>query len=280
IARVGPAAVLLGSGKVLVVGGWVGHGCTDSAEIYDPAAGKFTVIAKMTAKRGRPNATLLANGDVLITGGADHDTPGGVASAEIFRAADAKFEPVGPMHFARIAQTTTMLRDGRVLIAGGRGDTVTASAEIYDPATKQFSVTGSMFSARYKHTAGLLPDGRVLVAGGSDQRDWQGKLNSAEIYDPRTQKFSAASPLNDNRFKLPEKAVQLASGQVLIAGGSKKVEIYDPPSGKFQISAGQMNDARHFMTATRLKDGSVLLAGGYPNDDQGTTETWIYHPSK
>ncbi|MFI5098118.1 MAG: Kelch repeat-containing protein [Candidatus Acidiferrales bacterium] len=280
VARVGAAAVLLRSGKVLIAGGWVGHGCTDSAEIYDPATGQFTVIAKLTTKRGRPNATLLANGDVLITGGADHDAPGGVASAEIFRAVDFIFEPVGTMHFARIAQTTTALRDGRVLIAGGRGDAVTASTELYDPATRKFTLTGSMLNARYKHTAGLLPDGRVLIAGGSDDHDWQGKLNSAEIYDPRTQEFSPTSPLNDSRFKLPEEAVQLASGQLLIAGGSKKVEVYDPASGTFLIAAGQMNDARHFMTATKLKDGSVLLAGGYPNNDQGTTETWIYHPNK
>lgn len=280
VARVGHAAVLLRSGKVLIVGGWAGHECTDSAEVYDPAAGKFTMIARMTAKRGQPSATLLANGDVLVTGGTDRDTPGGVASAEIFRAADSIFEAVGTMHFARISQTATVLRDGRVLIAGGRGDTVTASAELYDPATKQFSVTGSMLNARYKHTAGLLPDGRVLIAGGSDDRDWQGKMNSAEIYDPRTQKFAATSPLNDSRFKLPEEAAQLASGQLLIAGGSKKVEVYDPGSGKFLTAAGQMNDARHFMTATKLKDGSVLLAGGYPNNDQGTTETWIYHPNK
>lgn len=280
VARVGHAAVLLRSGKVLIVGGWVGHECTDSAEIYDPAAGKFTVIARMTAKRGRPSATLLGNGDVLITGGADHDAPGGVASAEIFRAGASKFEPVGAMHFARIAQTATLLKDGRVLITGGRGDTVTPSAEFYDPATRQFTVTGSMLNARYKHTAGLLPDGRVLIAGGSDDRDWQGKMNSAEIYDPRTQKFTATSPLNDSRFKLPEEAEQLVCGQLLIAGGSKKVEVYDPSSGKFLIATGQMNDARHFMTATKLKDGSVLLAGGYPNNDQGTTETWIYHPGK
>lgn len=181
------------------------------------------------------------------------------------------------MHFARISQTATLLKDGRVLIAGGRGETVTASAELYDPATKQFTVTGSMLTARYKHSAGLLPDGRVLIAGGSDDRDWQGKMNSAEIYDPHTQKFSATSNLNDSRFKLPEETAQLASGRLLIAGGSKEVEVYDPASGKFLIAAGQMNDARHFMTETKLRDGSVLLAGGYPHNDQGTTETWIYH---
>lgn len=67
-ARAGHAAILLHSGKVLVVGGYVGHNCTDSAEIYDPANGKFTDVQKMTALRGRPSITLLANGDVLITG--------------------------------------------------------------------------------------------------------------------------------------------------------------------------------------------------------------------
>jgi hypothetical protein len=78
---------------------------------------------------------------VLITGGGDSNSPGGIASAEIFHAATGVFEPLAPMHSARIEQTTTVLRDGRVLIAGGRGDSVTASAEIFDPATKKFTVT-------------------------------------------------------------------------------------------------------------------------------------------
>ena len=32
------------------------------------------------------------------------------------------------------------------------------------------------------------------------------------------------------------------------------------------------------MTATKLSDGSVLLAGGYPDNGRATNETWIYHP--
>jgi len=135
-----------------------------------------------------------------------------------------------------------------------------------------------MLTARYKHSAGVLPDGRVLIAGGCDARDWHGQLSSAEIYDPRTGKFSATASLNDGRFKLPEEAAQLPSGQLLIAGGSTTVEIYDSLRGKFLLAAGQMHDARHFMTATKLADGSVLLAGGYPDNDQATAETWIYHP--
>jgi Galactose oxidase, central domain/Kelch motif len=278
VARVGHAAVLLQSGNVLIVGGWIGHGCTDSAELYDPATGKFLAIAKMTTRRGQPSATLLVDGDVLITGGADHDTPGGIASSEVFHARTLTFEPVGSMHYARISHTATLLNDGRVLIAGGRGENVIAIAELYDPKTKQFVPTSHMLTARYKHTAGLLFDGRVLIAGGSDERDWQGALSSAEIYDPHTGKFAATSPLNDSRFKLPAEAVSLPSGQLLIAGGSKQVEIYNPKMGKFVLASGQLSDAWHFMTETRLKDGRVLLTGGYPDNDQATAQTWIYRP--
>jgi hypothetical protein len=278
MARVGQAAVLLPSGKVLIAGGWIGRGGTDTAEIYDPTTQKFAPIGKMTTRRGNPSATLLADGDVLIVGGGDHDSPGGISSAEVFHSAALSFQSVGPMHSARISHTATLLKDGRVLIAGGRGEALAAAAEIYDPKTRKFTETGRLITPRYKHTAGLLPDGRVLIAGGSDERDWTGKLSSTEIYDSASGKFSGGAPLNDARFKLPETSVALNGGAVLIAGGGREVEIFDPASGRFQVAGGQMRDSRHFMTETKLKDGSVLLAGGYPNNDLATSETWVFRP--
>lgn len=278
LARVGLAAVLLSSGKVLIVGGWIGHAATDSAELYDPATQKFAVIGKMTAKRGQPSVTLLRNGDVLIAGGGNRYSPGGIALAEVFHAATQTFEAVAPMHYERISHTATLLDDGRVLIAGGRGDSVVAAAELYDPNTKRFTETGSLVSARYKHTAGLLPDGRVLIAGGSDSRDYHGTTNTAEVYDPRTGKFTATATMADSRFKLPEVAPQLASGKLLIAGGSKRAEIYDERTGTFALASGELSGDWHFMTETRLKDGSVLLAGGYAEDDKATPQAWIYQP--
>jgi hypothetical protein len=245
--------------------------------LYDPGAGKFTAIAKMTIRRGRPSATLLADGDVLIAGGERRDNES-LASAEIFHSNTLSFQGIGSMHHARVSHTATLLHDGRVLIAGGYGDNVVSSAELYDPKRGTFTETGGLGTARSKHTAGLLPDGRVLIAGGSDSRGWNGNLSSAEVYDPRTGKFTAASSLKDSRFKLPDEAVQLQSGQLLMAGGSREVEVYDPASGKFLVASGYLNDKWHYMTETRLHDGSVLLAGGYPNSDLATAQAWIYRP--
>jgi hypothetical protein len=63
-----------------------------------------------------------------------------------------------------------------------------------------------------------------------------------------------------------------------MVGRSKEVEVFDPVRTKFFVAAGQMKDARHFVSETRLKDGSVLMAGGYPNNDQATAQAWIYRP--
>ena len=261
--RVGQIAALFRSGEVLIAGGWIGHECTDSADLYDPATGKFTMLAsRMTSRRGDARATVLPNGDVLITGGADHDSPGGIPSAEVFRAWDMSFHSVSPMHFARVSHTATLLQDGRVLIVGGRGDKVYAAAEIFDAKTQHFAEAASLATARYKHTAGLLRDGRVLVAGGSDQLAWSGNLSSTEIYDPKTGKFSPAPSLISARFKLPGEAVTLESGEILVAGGSSKVEVFHPGGGKFVAAVGEIGGPWHFMTETRLQDGRVLLASG------------------
>jgi hypothetical protein len=58
-------------------------------------------------------------------------------------------------------------------------------------------------------------------------------------------------------------------------GGSREAEIFDP-AREVSSGVGQMNDNWHYMTETKLRDGSVVLAGGDANNEQGTAQTRIY----
>jgi hypothetical protein len=73
VPRFDASAALLNNGRVLVSGGSTCSlpGCpTNAAEIYDPAAGTFSVVAGgMIVPRFEHTATLLTNGDVLVAGG-------------------------------------------------------------------------------------------------------------------------------------------------------------------------------------------------------------------
>jgi len=270
--RVGHAALRLRSGRVLVVGGWGGSAWLASAEVYDPGIGRFRRTGSMAEPRGGGAATTLADGRVLVTGG-----PG--SSAEVYDPATGRFGATGAMGAQRVAHTATLLRDGRVLVTGGSNASgVLAAAELYDPRTGRFTPTGALTVPRHKHTARRLPDGRVLIAGGSNDRDWQGRYASTEIYDPARGTFAPAAPMAAQRFKLDEATAVLRDGRIVLAGGSTRVEAYDPRRETFTALRGSLDAPRFFSTATLLQDGSVLIVGGYDPGIRPTNRTWLLRP--
>ena len=73
------AAVLLHDGRVLVLGGhFAGADGNGSADLYDAATNSFGPAGTMTSPRFGQSATVMANGLVLVAGGADD------ASAEVY----------------------------------------------------------------------------------------------------------------------------------------------------------------------------------------------------
>lgn len=90
-----------------------------SAELYDPATGKFSATGEMNQRCFGQIAVLLRLGKVLIAGGGQMDNES-LASAEIFRSKTLSVQPTGSMQHARVAHTATLLNDGHVLRDGRR----------------------------------------------------------------------------------------------------------------------------------------------------------------
>jgi hypothetical protein len=88
--RIGHRAALLPTGQVLVMGGLSSAANPSSAlataELYDPATETWQPTGSMSDSRTRHTATLLASGQVLVTGGLGDCTPfcRTLASAEIY----------------------------------------------------------------------------------------------------------------------------------------------------------------------------------------------------
>jgi hypothetical protein len=81
----GATATVLQDGRVLVAGGEGADGDTvASAELFDPASGRWTTTRSMLAIRRGHTATLLSDGRVLVAGGWSlHDPEGPPRFAEL-----------------------------------------------------------------------------------------------------------------------------------------------------------------------------------------------------
>ena len=202
-ARTAHAATALLDGQVLVIGGihgddpWGGEGVNGdvtSAELYDPIASTWTVIAGSGA--ASCTATLLPNDGVLVAGGIIGFTPGPlmmVAASQLFDAGSGAWTQTMPLAGARSGHTATLLPNGNVLVAGGYQNlppsyeefTILNSAEQFDPNTGAWTSISALETPRSGHTATLLPDGSVLVAGGvTTGVNSEPILDSAELLGP------------------------------------------------------------------------------------------------
>lgn len=253
----GPAAT---NGKVLLAGG-AGN---NTAELFDPATGAFTATGAMVHGREEHAAALLADGRVLLVGGGPANT-----TAELFDPALGSFTATGNLATGRFAPTATLLHGGEVLVTGGYDANLAAfaSVELYNPAIGLFTTVNHMSNTRANHAATLLNDGRVLITGGFDTNG--NALATAEIFDAAAGTFTPAGPMGS--IHAFHSATLLSDGTVLVAGGyvppnppgaaSASAEIFDPATNKF-TPVGSLITARYLHTATLLKNGQVLIAGG------------------
>jgi hypothetical protein len=237
--------------------------------VFCATSGK-SAIAEPTP-RGRENYVRmqLNDGRVLFAGGADENGHP-IKRAEIFDPSTNKLRPSVAMVVPRCGPTATMLPNGNVLIAGGATcsdePAPIATLEVFDPASGTFQAAVDLMYPRFDLNAILLKNGKVLIAQGYDAA--HNLVGPAELFDPVPAIVQRAGSMMTPRCFGSE--TQLPSGQILIVGGVRcdepereamnAAEIYDL-AGQFG-RVGAMSVARVCHSATVMKNGKVLIAGG------------------
>lgn len=257
-------ASVLSNGKVLVAGGNFNR----AAELYNVSTGTWSSAGQMSSVRFNHGAVVLSNGKVLVAGGSDASDKT-LASVDLYDSNSGAWSAAAAMNSPRTGHTLTLLANGKVLAAGGSNSgwfSNVATAEVYDPVTNTWSNTGSMAVARKAHVAVLLANGEVLVTGGGDATSGSVRVADSELYSSDTGRWVNTGAMNVGRYAAS--VVLLASGKVLVAGGSSasnvstaSVEIFDLNSGTWHNTAA-MNTARTWFAATLLPSNQVLVAGG------------------
>ncbi|MEO0422568.1 MAG: kelch repeat-containing protein [Pseudomonadota bacterium] len=120
-ARVNHTAVMLSSGRVLIVGGEADGTTLLSVEIYDPGTDTWSSAASLSEARQQHAAALLRNGDVLVVGGFNNVSSAlfGVETAERYDPTLDAWTSVGSFTTPRQGFILERLADGRVLLNGG-----------------------------------------------------------------------------------------------------------------------------------------------------------------
>jgi hypothetical protein len=204
------AAALLHDGRVLVLGGYfAGAAGNGSADLYDPTTNSFGPAGTMTSPRLGQSATVMADGRVLVAGGAvdasaevyTPPAPGStitpspaptaavpaeltglpvtsVAANEIHRSGTSASTAFGALVYsiASTGQATAEVTVSNLSAGTAKSADVRLPANEIVPAdpTQVYAATDGRYLVVYAHHPSAPPTGPIAIPGcGSSGGDWQ-----------------------------------------------------------------------------------------------------------
>jgi len=321
VTRVRFTATKLQDGKVLIVGGYgidrkglFGLGglkkeVIGDAHLFDPATNTFERIGELEHSRHSHTATLLTDGRVLIAGGYSDSFWSRKKTLAPFELYDPKTKTFADetkwLFFTKGTIEKRMnhaavLTDNGVLLAGGEhwdggflhffGTNtlkLDSGSETFANANNSFAKSGNLAHARRYAAATVLASKDVIIAGGHDDKSL---VDGIERWTQATGQWTEIEKLAHPRTNA---RLARAGDLTLVIGGFsmpsvgtgevKDVDVFDATSMKLTTGL-TLTTARVACSVTELKDGRVLVAGGFSGvtkdvagmDGQAVGSTEIY----
>ncbi|HLA74801.1 MAG TPA: galactose oxidase-like domain-containing protein [Gammaproteobacteria bacterium] len=275
--------ILLGDGRVLVVGGNLQYGSTttfvkglNQIYIFNPFSEKWIRQPDMRHGRWYPTVTLLADGRAVITSGlTEYGDTTIDTDVEVFTPS-ADLNGVGTVTLVGVRKINGLyphqflLPTGKMLLAGPG---VTDSA-LLTPGTWTWALGPRLKQPRYGYGSGVLLPGtpggstKVMLIGGASRT---GVFATTETLDTANLaagwQFRAPLPQprrNNNSVLLPD-------GTLLTLGGNNSVQnytnpqyeavLYNPATNIWTRMASQVRSRAYHSTAVLLPDARVISAG-------------------
>ena len=257
LPRVAHKMVLLGDGRVMVVGGVDVNDLEsgnepqllEQVDIYDPETDEWQQAATLDQPLVVSWLFLLSNGTVMSIGIEEDESADFKASARRYDPSSDIWSVIESVEPYYLPTNAIMLSDGRLLVLGHlaegakssygfqtegelthvelvdgrhlygrRISEVFADSKIYDPATDVWTSVNGLEGTRASATLTLLPDGRVLLAGGTDpMADNNRYYTTTEVFDPESNTWFQGPELSERRSK--HSATLVPDGRLLLVGG-------------------------------------------------------------
>ena len=264
-------AVAYLDGKIYIVGGYPSTRVSvDTVQVYDIKSDSWRLTTPYPTTINHASAVGL-DGALYVIGG--QTNAGGRKKKSLYTSAVYAYDPKTEKWTARASMPTARsamahdIIDGKIFVAGGRPPRGHDFA-VYDPKSDKWTSLPNLPTAR-NHMAAAAIGGKLYVAGGRFGGGFRSEITAVlEIYDPKTNTWTAKRPMSEARSGLNGIAV---NGCFHTFGGEHPTaspsgvfphhEVYDPRADRW-TRLSDMPIPVHGVTGLVYVNGWTHLPGG------------------
>ena len=236
------------------------------------------------------SVSCSADGRAVVCGGYNHggaDEMGHLTSTALqWLPGTSTWSPLPDLPVGQSGAASVRLPDGRTMLIGGwSGGQAVASVVVLAADGSGWSDLPPLTGACAVAAAALLPDGKVLVAGGQSGAATDTIVNSAELWDPAMQKWTALPPMAHKRAQAA--VCVLPSGRVAVVGGRgtdnvsrKDGEVFDPVKREWKPLGAEMTHKHGNISAVAVAGGLIVVGGENTELYDEESGRWITLPHR